>query len=577
MATSDKDFLLETGRQALAAGDWASAKRIFETALVEEDGPKARPGLGNALWWLGDFRASLDHRERAYAQLRRRHQRTPAAMVAIWLAIAYKAGYGNLSAARGWTCRAERLLEGVDGPPRGWLLLAQAGHTADPARGERLARRAVQAGQRFGDTDLELCALSQVGAYEVVSGRVEDGVRRLEEATAAALGGESNDLTTVVFTACLMLIACKQCGDVERAVSWCRAADRFVDRYGAPYLFAWCRTVYAAVLVALGQWGEAEGELKRAIATSENIYRRVHAEALAALGGLRVSQGRLEDAASLLSRIDADPAAAIAVARLRLARGQAEVAACALRRRLAHLADDVVQAVPLLELLVEADVVAGEALEAQELVERLSALATLSGRGIDVARAEISLGRVAAALGDAAKAQHHLQAAMEAFVRAEMPFEGACARLELARMLAQDSTEAAVAEAHGALVAFERLGARRHADAAAALSRSLGGRPRTGPRSSPNLTRRQAEVLDLVAQGLSNPQIANRLYLSRRTVEHHVESVLAKLGLRCRAEAVAYALTSGRNGGTHPCSPGLHRPSSPAATANGDDDRHLDT
>jgi DNA-binding NarL/FixJ family response regulator len=124
-----------------------------------------------------------------------------------------------------------------------------------------------------------------------------------------------------------------------------------------------------------------------------------------------------------------------------------------------------------------------------------------------------------------------------------MPFDTARTRLLIAATLADRERETAIAEARFALAGFEELGAGPGADAAAALLRSLGVKAaRTGPKGIGLLTKRELEVLALLGEGLSNREIAERLFISRKTVEHHVASVLSKLELRGRGEAAAYAL-----------------------------------
>jgi DNA-binding NarL/FixJ family response regulator len=113
----------------------------------------------------------------------------------------------------------------------------------------------------------------------------------------------------------------------------------------------------------------------------------------------------------------------------------------------------------------------------------------------------------------------------------------------LAEVTRLPEPQAAQAEAQIALTTFEDLGAEHEANAAAALLRELGVKAaRAGPKNVGILTRRETEVLTLLGQGLSNPEIAQRLYVSRKTVEHHVARVLSKLGLRNRAEAAATAI-----------------------------------
>jgi DNA-binding NarL/FixJ family response regulator len=98
-----------------------------------------------------------------------------------------------------------------------------------------------------------------------------------------------------------------------------------------------------------------------------------------------------------------------------------------------------------------------------------------------------------------------------------------------------------------ALATFERLGARPAAAAVVGRLRELVARgPRPATAENPaNLTPREVEVLMLVAEGLRNADIAERLVVSQRTIDHHVSAILRKLGVRSRAEAGATAIRLG--------------------------------
>jgi DNA-binding CsgD family transcriptional regulator len=210
-----------------------------------------------------------------------------------------------------------------------------------------------------------------------------------------------------------------------------------------------------------------------------------------------------------------------------------------LRRRIAETADGHVGAAPALALLVRARLAQDDVDGARAAADRLARLAGGGTSAYTEALAATALA-VSAAPHETAERGERLEVALKLFTRLGMPHDAARVRLDLARALAASRPDEAVVEADTALATFDRIGARADADAAAALLRSLGAAPRPARRGSGELTDRERQVLRLVGLGLTNPEIAARLHISRKTAAHHVSSVLNKLGVRNRTEAVAH-------------------------------------
>lgn len=549
------DPLEGRAQTALDAGDWRTAKAAFEQRLEEGEAAQALFGLGVAEWWLGETQASLRHHERAYALFHRAPDPEQALLAAFWLCLTYRMSMGNLAASQGWLGRAASLLDEFDlGPLSALVLIARADiatETGHPAEAERHSREALRIAREAGDVDLELCALSVLGAALVASGRVDEGTRMLDEAMAGALSGDAEALDSIVLISCLTITSCSRGGDLKRATQWVRAASEFHERFGSLHLYTTCRTAYGAVLFATGEWGLAEAELTEALKIGKFAEPVLHAEALALLAELRLAQGRPEEASRLLVGYEDHPAALSVIACLHLVRGDPAVASSLIRRRLSDIDQRSLAGARLLELLGEAEIVLGDRLSAATRGSDLVALGDSVGSELIVARGEWILGR---ASSDAEAAVRHYTRALSKFRQRSMPLEAGRARLQLARALVGGERGAALDEAQRALASFEALGAARDADEAVFFLRAHGVRAmRAAPRGSGILTGREREVLALLGEGLSNPDIAARLFISRKTVEHHVASVLAKLHLRGRGEAAAYAIrTLGAERGSAP-------------------------
>jgi DNA-binding CsgD family transcriptional regulator len=488
-----------------------------------------------------EFDTAIDDWTRAYAAYRTAGDQLGAVRVARTLGFLHGSVRGDWAVMNGWVARAQTLVaDAPDSPEVGWVALNRGMFEGDRARKDELFSEGLSVARRTRDADLEFLALAYLGASRVHADRTEEGMLLLDEALAAVAGNDVDDEMILGDIFCQLFSACEHANDVRRADQWIRVGEEIAARKHLPAVSAFCRTHYGGVLTAAGRWPEADSALTEAVRLWALGHVTLRAGALVRLADLRVRQGRFEEAEQLLAGLEDDASAARPLAAIQLARMQPALARHVLERALEPMDPTSAAAAPLLALLVDAQLAAGDVEAADATAAQLALCAARHRSDYLTSTAALASGLVCQARGEGDPCPG-INEALAGFARARLPMEVARSRLELANALAAERPDVAVAEARAALDAFERLQAARHVDAANALLRSLGARTASARSTGEVLTKREAEVLDLIGHGLSNPEIAERLFISRKTVEHHVSNVLAKLGLRSRAEAAAFA------------------------------------
>ena len=455
--------------------------------LAEGESPEALEGLGRACFLLDDLGASMQAWERAYRLCRERGDGRGAARLACALA-RLAAVRGEEAVFGGWTERARRLLSDLEECPEHALLAVQEGQLAflrynDPAAALAHAASGRELARRFGLLDLEMLALAIEGASLVASGELARGMGQLDEATAAALGGEMCQLELIGLTCCFMIYACERVRDFDRAGQWCTRMKEYCEREGLHSLTAVCRTHYATVLTERGEWRDAEVEL---VTASELLAQRpvLQADAIARLGELRRLQGRVDEAGGLFDLVAFHPRAQLGQAALALDHGDPEAAVGWAERFLRQVPEaDRTQRAHGFELLARSLATLGDVARAQSAVIELAAVAEAVHSEPLRAALAFASGVVAAQSGECEPARALLEDAADLYERCCMPFEAANARVALAgvfRSLGQD--KAAEREERQAAQIFERLGVSR-----AVVARAT--------RQSGELSARELEVL----------------------------------------------------------------------------------
>ncbi|HXY17479.1 MAG TPA: LuxR C-terminal-related transcriptional regulator, partial [Gaiellaceae bacterium] len=324
-----------------------------------------------------------------------------------------------------------------------------------------------------------------------------------------------------------------------RAAQWCQRVARMADGWNVQALRAVCRAHYGTVLMLRGDWSEAEAVLSEATAAPGTRGGEA-LDALARLAELRHRQGRVDEALALLVQAEHHPIAILSQAAIALDAGDATAAAEGATRYLRLIGSAKTERVPGLELLAEAYAATDRAAEAAAVARELHAIAEVVGTDPLLGAARHAQGCAHSSAGSLEQAREAFEDAAQLLGRAGLPFEAARARVALALTLRDlGRRDAARRELDAALERFTALGALSEERRAATILTRLGRDDR------PVLSARESEILQLVAEGLSNKQIASRLTLSEHTVHRHVANILAKLRLSSRAAAAAYAAKHG--------------------------------
>jgi ATP/maltotriose-dependent transcriptional regulator MalT len=533
---AQRDLLLEGG-EALRRGAWADAREHFEAALRERETPEALEGLGMAAQWLLDRETVFVVRERAYRLYRERDSPRDAARVAIQLAWDYRIFRGEAAIATGWLQRAHDLLSSEEpSSEHGWLALREASvllADGQLAAARELTSDAVGLGRSLSDVDLEMTALALDGLVLVNEGKVAEGMRQLDGSAAAIVGGDIQDLSAISHSCCYLIFACERVRDFDRAGQWCERLAEFCERYGSKPLFSVCRTHYAGVLMFRGLWPQAEEELRLAAPELETNAAGMAGEAFVGLAELRRRQGRTDEAQSMFAEVEHRLDGRLGCARVALDRGEYRTAADHAEQYLRQVGNEAkTRRVAGLEVQVRALAALGDADRARHALDELTLVATDVDTEPLRASALAAEGVVAAAAGELPRARHALEDAVTLYARSGMPYECAFTRLELAQVLAASGrNDEADKELARATETLEQLGV---------VPKSPPANP-----DSLGLTARELEVLALVADGLTDAQIARRLVISEHTVHRHVSNILVKLSCSSRAAAVKRAAAAG--------------------------------
>ncbi|WP_406404658.1 LuxR C-terminal-related transcriptional regulator [Streptomyces sp. NBC_00879] len=543
----DPDVLLEQGRACAQREAWLEAYDALSLArAAREPGAADLETLARAAYMLGrdeEYVAALEAAHRAHLEAGRA---PAAARAAFWIghSLLFR---GQGARAAGWFDLGRRLVDesGEDCVERGYLLiplwLRQMGR-GDWEDGFATAAEAAAIGDRFGDADLAWLARDDQARALVKQGRTEEGLGLAGELLVVVCSGALSPVVSGIVY-CNTIDFCHDAQEVRHTrewtdalAAWCADRPQMVAHNGL------CLVHLAEMLQLEGAWDDAAreagvaaerftGGMLNRIATGKAHYRQGE------IHRLRGDVDAAEACYRAAGELGCDPLPGLAL--LNLAQGRVDAAAAAIRRGMVEQVEALQQAA-LLPAYVEIMLALGDLDAARAACEQFELIlrrhrteALVAAHAHAHARASLDLAR-----DEVEPALRGARRAFEGWADLGAPYDAARARVLVGRACrALGDEESAALELESARTAFAVLGAAPDLAAVEALG--------TPPRDRHGLSAREVEVLGLLAGGLSNKEIGERLVISEHTVARHLQNIFTKLDVGSRTAASAFAFEHG--------------------------------
>lgn len=533
---------LRAARDACSRYRWDLAYERYRDLAAEGDLPfEDLAAFADAAWWTGRTDESLTVSEQLYHRCLRGDEAATAARLAIEIGFLWLLR-GQPAIGSGWIGRATRLLHEIpECAEHGYLHYLEvldAIERGDVDRAIDVTRNMQVLANRHNDPTLCAIAMVHEGIATVWRGEVGDGLALIDEAMLPVRAGAVHP-SWVGNLYCQLMSLFIDLVDVPRARAWTDATERWCDQHSNAAMFVGiCRVHRAQLLHLEGAWQDAEQRAVRACRDLADMNIEVVAAGWYQIGEIRRVQGDLNGAEKAFAQaieLGRDPQPGLAL--VRLAQGRPAVAAAALSAALAAVGQPAKRA-PLLAAQVDiADAMGAVDVGLTAARELTTVAETFATPGL-LAAARQAAGTARLLANQPDRALPLLRDAGQRWRELGARYDIARVRELLARALtAVGDTDTAESERAAAQAAFQDLGA--------SLAVAAPGRAPTPDEPPGGLTPREVEVLQQVADGRSNANIAMALTISERTVERHVSNIFLKLGVSSRIDAARFAFANG--------------------------------